>query len=58
VPDQLPRVEDYLSGVTVPGPRDDGAPLDITMLTASDPLHLRDYFWTQETYEFLDAGNV
>jgi hypothetical protein len=51
VPDQLPRVEHYHSGVTVPGPLREGGPLDVTMLTASGPLHLRDYYWSQETYE-------
>ena len=51
VPDQLPRIEHYHSGVTVQGPLYDGAPLDVTMLTASGPLHLRDYYWSQDTYE-------
>jgi toxoflavin synthase len=51
VPDRLPRVEDYRSGVTVPGPLYDGAPLDVTMLTGSGPLHLRDYYWSRATYE-------
>jgi ubiquinone/menaquinone biosynthesis C-methylase UbiE len=51
VPDQLPRVEHYHSGVTVQGPLYEGAPLDVTMLTASGPLHLRDYYWSQEMYE-------
>ena len=51
VPDQLPRVEHYRSGVTVQGPLHEGAALDITMLTAGGPLHLRDYYWSQQTYE-------
>jgi hypothetical protein len=51
VPDQLPRVEHYRSGVTVRGPLYEGAPLDVTMLTASGPLHLCDYYWSQATYE-------
>jgi SAM-dependent methyltransferase len=51
VPGRLPRVEHYRSGVTVRGPLYDGAPLDVTMLTASGPLHLRDYYWSQATYE-------
>jgi toxoflavin synthase len=51
VPAQLPRVEHYHSGVTVQGPLHEGAPLDVTMLTASGPLHLRDYYWSRETYE-------
>ena len=51
VPDQLPRVEHYHSGVTVRGPLYEGAPLDVTMLTASGPLHLRDYYWSRATYE-------
>jgi ubiquinone/menaquinone biosynthesis C-methylase UbiE len=51
VPDRLPRVEHYRSGVTVPGPLYEGAPLDVTMLTASGPLHLRDYYWSRDTYE-------
>jgi 2-polyprenyl-3-methyl-5-hydroxy-6-metoxy-1,4-benzoquinol methylase len=49
--DQLPRIEQYRSGVTVHGPLYEGAPLDITMLTASGPVHIRDYYWSQETYE-------
>jgi class 3 adenylate cyclase len=51
VPAQLPRVEHYGSGVTVQGPLHDGAPLDVMMLTASGPLRLRDYYWSQNTYE-------
>ena len=51
VPDRLPRVEHYHSGVTVQGPLHEGAPLDVTMLTASGPRHLCDYYWSQETYE-------
>jgi ubiquinone/menaquinone biosynthesis C-methylase UbiE len=51
VPTRLPRVEHYRSGVTVPGPPDEGGRLDVTMLTASGPLHLRDYYWSQATYE-------
>jgi ubiquinone/menaquinone biosynthesis C-methylase UbiE len=51
VPDRLPRVEQYGSGVTVSGPLYEGAPLDVTMLTASGPLHLRDYYWSRATYE-------
>jgi toxoflavin synthase len=49
VPDRLPRVEHYGSGVTVPGPLYEGAPLDVTMLTASGPLHLRNYYWSRGT---------
>ena len=37
--------------MTVPGPLYEGAPLDITMLTASGPVHIRNYYWSQETYE-------
>ena len=44
-------VEHYRSGVTVPGSLYEGAPLDVTMLTANGPLHLRDYYWSQATYE-------
>jgi class 3 adenylate cyclase len=51
VPAQLPRVEHYGSGVTVQGPLHDGAPLDVMMFTASGPLRLRDYYWSQNTYE-------
>ena len=51
VPAQLPRVEHYHSGVTVQGPVHDGMPIEVTMLTASGPLHLRDYYWSRETYE-------
>ena len=51
VPDRLPRVEHYHSGVPVQGPLHEGAPLDVTMLTASGPLHLCDYHWSQDTYE-------
>jgi hypothetical protein len=51
VPAQLPRVEHYGSGVTVQGPLHDGAPLDVMMLTVSGPLRLRDYYWSQNTYE-------
>jgi hypothetical protein len=51
VPNQLPRVEHYHSGVMVRGPLYEGAALDITMLTTSGPLHLRDHYWSQETYE-------
>jgi ubiquinone/menaquinone biosynthesis C-methylase UbiE len=51
VPERLPRVEHYRSGVTVPGPLYEGAPLDVTMLTPSGPLHLRDYYWSRDTYE-------
>jgi hypothetical protein len=51
VPNQLLRVEHYRSGVTVRGPLYEGAPLDVTMLTASGPLHLRNYYWSQATYE-------
>ena len=51
VPGQLPRVEHYRSGVTVRGPLNEGAPVDVTMLTASGPLHLCDYYWSQATYE-------
>jgi toxoflavin synthase len=51
VPNRLPRVEHYGSGVTVPGPLYEGAPLDVTILTASGPLHLRNYYWSRDTYE-------
>jgi toxoflavin synthase len=51
VPDRLPRVEHYHSGVTLPGPLYDGAPVEVTMLTASGPLQIRDYYWSQATYE-------
>ena len=51
VPGRLPRVEHYRSGVTVPGPLYEGAPLDVTMLIAGGPLHLRNYYWSQDTYE-------
>ena len=51
VPAQLPSIEHYRSGVTVQGPLYDGAPLDVTMLTASGPLRLCDYYWSQVTYE-------
>ena len=51
VPDRLPRVEHYRSGVTLRGPLYEGAPLDVTMLTASGPLHLCDYYWSQAMYE-------
>jgi hypothetical protein len=53
VPDQLPRVEHYHSGVTVQGPLYEGAPLDVTMLTASGPVHICDYYWSQVTYEYV-----
>jgi toxoflavin synthase len=49
--DRLPPVEHYQSGVTAQGPLREGTPLDITMLTASGPVHLRDYYWSQGTYE-------
>ena len=49
--DQLPPVEQYQSGVTAQGPLRDGMPLDITMLTASGPVRIRDYYWSQGTYE-------
>jgi toxoflavin synthase len=49
VPDQRPRIEHYHSGLTVSGPVHDGASLDVTMLTASGPLHLRNYYWSQGT---------
>jgi ubiquinone/menaquinone biosynthesis C-methylase UbiE len=51
VPARLPRVEQYHSGVTVQGPLRDGGPLDVTMLIAGAPLHLRNYYWSRETYE-------
>jgi toxoflavin synthase len=51
VPDLLPRVEQYHSGVTVRGPLREGGALDVTMLIASGPLHLCNYYWSQETYE-------
>jgi hypothetical protein len=51
VPAQLPRVEHYRSGVTVQGPLHEGVPLNVTMLSASGPLHLRDYYWSRDTYE-------
>jgi toxoflavin synthase len=51
VPGQLPRVEHYRSGVTVRGPLYEGAPIDVTMFTASGPLHLCNYYWSQATYE-------
>jgi class 3 adenylate cyclase len=51
VPAQLPRVEHYGSGVTVQGPLHDGSPVDVMMLTASGPLRLRDYHWSQNTYK-------
>ena len=51
VPDQLPRVEHYRSGVMVQGPLHEGCPLNITMLIASGPLHLCNYYWSQQTYE-------
>jgi ubiquinone/menaquinone biosynthesis C-methylase UbiE len=51
VPAELPRIEHYRSGVTVQGPVHEGVPLDVTMLSASGLLHLRDYYWSQDTYE-------
>jgi 2-polyprenyl-3-methyl-5-hydroxy-6-metoxy-1,4-benzoquinol methylase len=49
--DQLPPVEQYRSGVTAPGPLREGMPLDVTMLTAGGPVQIRDYYWSQGTYE-------
>jgi toxoflavin synthase len=49
--DQLPPVEQYQSGVTAEGPLRDGMPLDVTMLTAGGPVQIRDYYWSQGTYE-------
>jgi ubiquinone/menaquinone biosynthesis C-methylase UbiE len=49
--DQLPPIEKYQSGVTARGPLHEGAPIDITMLTASGPIHICDYYWSQGTYE-------
>ena len=56
--DQLPRLDHYHSSVTVPGPLYDGAPLDVTMLTGSGPVYIRDYYWSQATYEAVlhEAG--
>jgi toxoflavin synthase len=51
VPAPLLCIEHYRSGVTVQGPLREGAPLDVTMLTASGPLHLRNYYWSRDTYE-------
>jgi ubiquinone/menaquinone biosynthesis C-methylase UbiE len=49
--DQLAPVEQYQSGVTAQGPLRDGMPLDVTMLTAGGPVQIRDYYWSQGTYE-------
>jgi toxoflavin synthase len=51
--EQLPPVEQYQSGVTAQGPLREGMPLDITLLTTSGPVQIRDYYWSQETYEFV-----
>jgi toxoflavin synthase len=48
---QLPPIEQYRSGVTAQGPLHDGAPLAITMLTASGAVHICDYYWSQGAYE-------
>jgi hypothetical protein len=48
---RLPPIEKYQSGVTAKGPLYEGAPLDITMLTASGPVQIRDHYWSQMTYE-------
>ena len=49
--EQLPPVEEYQSGVMAQGPLHEGMPLDITLLTTSGPVQIRDYYWSQETYE-------
>jgi hypothetical protein len=41
--DRLRPIERYQSGVTAQGPLREGMPLDVTMLTASGRVRIRDY---------------